>query len=84
MQQKVAVAAALIADPPILLLDEPTIGLDVEAARTVKDWIVRLAREQGKTVVLTTHQLDMAQEPAIGSPSCVRAVWPPTCRYRTC
>ncbi len=62
MQQKVAVAAALITDPPILLLDEPTIGLDVEAARTVKDWIVRLAREQGKTVVLTTHQLDMAQE----------------------
>ncbi len=62
MQQKVAVAAALITDPPILLLDEPTIGLDVEAARTVKDWIVALAREQGKTVVLTTHQLDMAQE----------------------
>jgi ABC-2 type transport system ATP-binding protein len=62
MQQKVAVAAALITDPPILLLDEPTIGLDVEAARTVRDWIVRLAREQGKTVVLTTHQLDMAQE----------------------
>jgi len=62
MQQKVAVAAALITDPPILLLDEPTIGLDVEAARTVKDWIVRLAHDEGKTVVLTTHQLDMAQE----------------------
>lgn len=62
MQQKVAVASALITDPPILLLDEPTIGLDVEAARTVKDWIVALAQEQRKTVVLTTHQLDMAQE----------------------
>jgi ABC-2 type transport system ATP-binding protein len=62
MQQKVAVASALITDPPILLLDEPTIGLDVEAARTVKDWIVGLAQEHGKTVVLTTHQLDMAQE----------------------
>ncbi len=62
MQQKVAVAAALITDPPILLLDEPTIGLDVEAARTVKDWIVRLAHEQGKTIVLSTHQLDMAQQ----------------------
>ncbi len=62
MQQKVAVAAALITDPPILLLDEPTIGLDVEAARTVKDWIASLASEHGKTVVLTTHQLDMAQE----------------------
>jgi ABC-2 type transport system ATP-binding protein len=62
MQQKVAIAAALISDPPIVLLDEPTIGLDVEAARTVRQWIVRLAREEGKTVVLTTHQLAMAEE----------------------
>ncbi len=62
MQQKVAIASALITDPPILLLDEPTIGLDVEAARTVKDWIVSLAQEQRKTIVLTTHQLNLAQE----------------------
>ena len=62
MQQKVAIACALVADPPIVLLDEPTLGLDVHSARTVKEWIVRLARERGKTVVLTTHQLDMAEE----------------------
>jgi ABC-2 type transport system ATP-binding protein len=62
MQQKVAIAAALITDPPILLLDEPTIGLDVQTARTVKDWIAQLAHEQGKTIVLTTHQLALAQE----------------------
>src|SRR5919197_1800726 len=62
MQQKVAIAAALITDPAILLLDEPTIGLDVEAARTVKDWIAHLARDQGKTILLTTHQLPIAQE----------------------
>jgi ABC-2 type transport system ATP-binding protein len=62
MQQKVAIAAALIADPPILLLDEPTLGLDVQAARTVKDWIVQIAHEQGKTILLTTHQLALAQE----------------------
>jgi ABC-2 type transport system ATP-binding protein len=62
MQQKVAVAAALISDPPIVLLDEPTIGLDVEAARTVRQWVVRLAREERKTVVLTTHQLAMAEQ----------------------
>ncbi len=62
MQQKVAIACALIANPSIILLDEPTLGLDIEAARTVKDWIVKLTKEEGKTVVLTTHQLDMAQE----------------------
>ena len=61
MQQKVAIAAALIADPPIVLLDEPTLGLDVQASRTVQEWIIQLAEERGKTVVLTTHQLDMAE-----------------------
>jgi ABC transporter len=68
MQQKVAIAAALITDPPILLLDEPTIGLDVEAARTVKDWIAHLAADEGKTIVLTTHQLAIVQEPDRGHP----------------
>jgi ABC-2 type transport system ATP-binding protein len=62
MQQKVAIAAALITDPPVILLDEPTLGLDVEAARTVKDWITHLARDEGKTIVLTTHELGNAQE----------------------
>ncbi|MED7931219.1 ABC transporter ATP-binding protein [Nonomuraea sp. LP-02] len=62
MQQKVAIAAALIAGPPIVLLDEPTLGLDVEATRTVKHWITEQARELGTTILLTTHQLDVAQE----------------------
>lgn len=62
MQQKVAIAAALVSDPTLLLLDEPTIGLDVAAARTVKEWVRRLAREEGKAVVLTTHQLAVAEE----------------------
>ena len=61
MQQKVAIACALVSDPSIILLDEPTLGLDIQASRTVKEWIAKLSREQGKTVVLTTHQLDMAQ-----------------------
>jgi ABC-2 type transport system ATP-binding protein len=62
MQQKVAIACALIADPPIVLLDEPTLGLDVTAARTVKEWVRRLAADEKKTILLTTHQLDMAEE----------------------
>lgn len=62
MQQKVAVAAALVTDPPIVLLDEPTIGLDVAAARTVRQWVTLLANEEGKTIVLTTHQLAMAEQ----------------------
>jgi ABC-2 type transport system ATP-binding protein len=61
MQQKVAIACALVADPPIVLLDEPTLGLDVQAASSVKELVKRLVQEQGKTVVLTTHQLDMAE-----------------------
>ena len=62
MQQKVAISAALMSDPPIVLLDEPTLGLDVESARTVREWVSRLAKEENKTVLLTTHQLAMAEE----------------------
>lgn len=62
MQQKVAIACALIADPSIVLLDEPTLGLDVQAALKIKAWITNLAREKNKTVILTTHQLDIAQD----------------------
>ncbi len=61
-QQKVAIACALVANPPIILFDEPTLGLDVQAARTVKKWITKLARDEGKTIVLTTHQLDIAEQ----------------------
>lgn len=62
MQQKVAIACSLIADPDVILMDEPTLGLDIEAAQTVKIWIKKLVKEQEKTIVLTTHQLDIAQE----------------------
>jgi ABC-2 type transport system ATP-binding protein len=62
MQQKVAIACVLIADPSIVLLDEPTLGLDVQAARTVKEWVIRLAHEKSKTVIITSHELDMVQE----------------------
>ena len=60
MQRKVALARALIADPPIVVLDEPTLGLDQRSARAVEQWIAQLAHEQGKTVLLTTCQPDVA------------------------
>ncbi|MGA7733402.1 MAG: ABC transporter ATP-binding protein [Chloroflexia bacterium] len=61
MQQKVAIACALIADPPIILLDEPTLGLDYQSAQTIEHWIRQQAKENDRTIVVTTHQLDMAQ-----------------------
>lgn len=61
MQQKVAIACALVANPPIVALDEPTLGLDLEATNTVKLWISQLAKEHKKTIILTTHQLDIAE-----------------------
>jgi ABC-2 type transport system ATP-binding protein len=61
MQQKVAIAVALVHDPQLLLLDEPTLGLDVEATATVKRLIREIAAE-GRGILLTTHQLDVAEE----------------------
>lgn len=61
MQQKLAIATAIIHDPLLLLLDEPTLGLDVEATETVKALIREIAQE-GRAILLTTHQLDIAEE----------------------
>ncbi|HZS94728.1 MAG TPA: ABC transporter ATP-binding protein [Chloroflexota bacterium] len=60
MKQKVAVARALVHDPQILFLDEPTANLDPESSKVVTDVIVRL-RHEGKTIFLNTHNLDEAQ-----------------------
>jgi len=61
MQQKVAIAVALIHRPKLLLLDEPTLGLDVEATQTVKT-VVREIAASGCAILLTTHQLDIAED----------------------
>ena len=61
MQQKLAIAVSLVHEPALLLLDEPTLGLDVEAAETVKQIVRELAAE-GQAIVLTTHHLDVAQQ----------------------
>jgi ABC-2 type transport system ATP-binding protein len=60
MQQKLALLQALIHDPQVLLLDEPTLGLDVETALLMEAKVRELAR-RGKAILLTTHQLSVAQ-----------------------
>lgn len=61
MQQKLAIAVALVHQPKLLLLDEPTLGLDVEASQNVKALMREVAKE-GCAVLLTTHQLYVAEE----------------------
>ncbi len=56
MKQRLALARALLAAPPILLLDEPTVGLDPQAARALRELIGSL-RHEGRTVLLTTHYM---------------------------
>jgi sodium transport system ATP-binding protein len=56
-RQRVSLARALVHDPPVLILDEPTLGLDVLSGRTIHDFIVR-ERGRGKTILLSTHQMD--------------------------
>jgi len=60
MKQKLAIARALIHDPQVLVLDEPTANLDPEASKTVRDFILQLKKEK-KTIFLNTHNLDEAQ-----------------------
>lgn len=59
MKQRVAVARSLLANPPLLLLDEPTVGLDPQAARNLRELILEV-REEGRTVLLTTHYMEEA------------------------
>ena len=60
MQQKASLAAALMHDPKVLVLDEPTVGLDPKSARLIKD-ILRQMAERGTAVFLSTHILEIAE-----------------------
>ncbi len=62
MRQKIAVARALLHDPPILLLDEPTLGLDPTFSRQIRDMIRELSEKQKKTILLTTHYMEEADQ----------------------
>ncbi len=60
MQQKIALATALVHDPHVLVLDEPTVGLDPKSARLIKD-ILRQLAERGAAIFLSTHILEIAE-----------------------
>jgi len=61
MQQQVAICTALIHQPALLLLDEPTLGLDLQASDRIQALILKLAREQDIGILLTTHQMEVAE-----------------------
>ncbi|HTX43103.1 MAG TPA: AAA family ATPase, partial [Methanocella sp.] len=61
MKRKLSVARSLINDPKILIMDEPTTGLDPTARRQIWDTIIKL-KSEGKTILLTTHYMDEAEE----------------------
>ncbi len=61
MKQRVAIARSLLARPPIILLDEPTLGLDPQAARKVRELVTEL-KSEGHTILLTTHYMEEADQ----------------------
>lgn len=61
MRQRLSIARALLANPPVVLLDEPTAGLDPQSARNLRE-VVRNLKEEGHTILLTTHYMAEADE----------------------
>jgi len=61
MKQKLAIARALVHDPPVLFLDEPTAGLDPESAKEIRDMIEELSQHEKCTILLCTHRLEDAE-----------------------
>jgi ABC-2 type transport system ATP-binding protein len=61
MKQRLVFAASLVHEPPVLIVDEPMVGLDPRSMRLVKD-LLREQTQQGKTVFMSTHTLAVAEE----------------------
>jgi sodium transport system ATP-binding protein len=61
MKQKVSIARTLVHDPPVMIFDEPTVGLDVMTARSIVAFM-RECRESGKTVLFSTHVMSEAEK----------------------
>jgi ABC-2 type transport system ATP-binding protein len=62
MQQKLAVACAFVKQTPVLLLDEPTLGLDVETSLELRSMLRSMAADAGRTILLSSHDMDVVQD----------------------
>jgi len=62
MKQRLVFASALLHDPRVIIVDEPMVGMDPKGARLLKDAFRRLAHQEGKTIFMSTHTLEIAQE----------------------
>lgn len=62
MRQRLGIADVMVKDPEVIILDEPTLGIDPEGVRELLSLIVRLSREGGKTVLLSSHLLHQVQQ----------------------
>lgn len=62
MQQKLAIAVAMLAESEVILLDEPTLGLDVETGHEVRDILKHIARDDKRTIIISTHDMDVVQD----------------------
>lgn len=62
MQQKLAVACAFVKQTPILLLDEPTLGLDVETSYELRESLKQMVTDEGRTILLSSHDMDVVQD----------------------
>src|SRR5690625_3460607 len=62
MKRRLSLAIALIQDPEILILDEPTVGIDPELRATIWSELIRMKKEDGKTIIVTTHVMDEAEK----------------------
>jgi ABC-2 type transport system ATP-binding protein len=61
LQQRLATACAMVKQTPILILDEPTLGLDIESSLNLRTSLRLLVREEGRTVLLTSHEMEMVE-----------------------
>ncbi|MDK2383770.1 MAG: ABC transporter ATP-binding protein [Candidatus Korarchaeota archaeon] len=61
MKARLSIARALLTDPELLILDEPTLGLDPPSARLLRELLIKVAHQEGKTVLITTHNMFEAE-----------------------